>query len=177
MDNNKKNQWAIVQLHLVDRGLTYEQAALFHFIAKFEQKSGPVYASIPYIATQMRLSDRSVQRHIRTLIKLKFLKESSNGRNRWLSVNDAKLAGTHAKLAPIHAKLAPYDAKLAPDACQNGMLFTEGSTEDLFTENKFTEDYVQKIPSTDQRVTGKDAVLDKEAYQEFKKSLLARGLD
>jgi hypothetical protein len=142
MKRTSKNRWAVVELVFCDgdEGLSYEEAGVLHYIAKFEKRNGPVYASLPHISKDTRISERSVQRHIRKLIKLDFLHEKTTGRGRYLTANhakmasiiaaslisnDAKMASTDAKVADSDAKMASTHAKMAPDPCQNGMLHIE----------------------------------------------------
>ena len=137
MEDISINRWAVVELAFCDAGLSYEEAGLLHYIAKFEKNKGPVFAGLARISKDTRISERSVQRHIRKLIKLDFLQERTTGRSRYLTANhakmaaiiDANLAATHAKVASKDAKMAPTHAKLAPDPCQNGMLHIEVPTE------------------------------------------------
>ena len=105
--NTTKKTWGIVDFNLVDQGVPHLEAMVFHYIARFERNKKIVYASIPYVAKNLRLSERSTQRYIRNLIKLGFLKETTEGRTRYLQTT--------------HAKLAPTPAKLAGDPCQNGV--------------------------------------------------------
>lgn len=120
MDNNKKHTFALVDLELVKNGLSYEEAAIVHYIARFESNNKDCFASIPHIAEQLALSPRSTQRHIKKLIIEKVLFETTRGRGRFLITNGAKVASIK-KLT--HAKMAPYPCQNGiNDPCQNGML-------------------------------------------------------
>lgn len=115
-DNNKKHQIGIVDFSLVDQGLSHLEALVFQYVQRFEKNKHPCFASIPHIAAELRLPERSTQRYIRRLIKLGFLREAVRGRGRYLNT-------TRAKLAPIDAKLAcVIDAKPAHNRRQIGML-------------------------------------------------------
>lgn len=111
----KLTKWGVVDFKLVEAGIPHLEAMVYQFIKKFERTHGPIHASIPYVAKHLRMSPRSVQRHIQHLVKVGLLKETKNQRGRFLETTHAKLAplnscqtGTppHAKLAQTHAKLA-----------------------------------------------------------------------
>lgn len=168
MEDTSINRWAVVELAFCDVGLSYEEAGLLHYVAKFEKNKGPVFAGLARISKDTRISERSVQRHIRKLIKLDFLHERTTGRGRYLTANHAKMAsiiaasleaarakmeGTHAKMAPIDAKMAPTHAKLASDPCQNGMLHIEVPIE-VPTEATYRKEPTEVATSTSKLVTG-----------------------
>ena len=174
MEDTSINRWAVVELAFCDVGLSYEEAGLLHYIAKFEKNKGPVFAGLARIAKDTRISERSVQRHIRKLIKLDFLHERTTGRGRYLTANHAKMAsivsasleaarakveGTHAKLAPTDAKMAPTHAKMAPNPCQNGMLHIEVPIE-VHTETTYRREPTEVATSTSKLVTGFDLYKD-----------------
>ena len=198
MKGTSKNRWAVVELAFCDgdKGLSYEEAGVLHYIAKFEKSNGPVYASLPHISKDTRISERSVQRHIRKLIKLDFLHEKTTGRSRYLTTNHAKMASivaasravTDAKLASTDAKMASTHAKLASHPCQNGMLYIEGSIEDNLLKESIDPEYAYNALESDKDlelsksepnhpVTAKedsDEAREREKYLEFKKAILLK---
>lgn len=90
--HNKKRPFVIVYLDLVESGLTYEESAIIRYVERFEQSQKPCFASIPYIAKDLRLSERTIRRHLRRLIDLEYLKTIGKGRGRYLNTNSAKMA-------------------------------------------------------------------------------------
>ena len=90
--HNKKRPFVIVYLDLVESGLTYEESAIIRYVERFEQSHKPCFASIPYIAKDLRLSERTIRRHLRRLIDLEYLKTIGKGRGRYLNTNSAKMA-------------------------------------------------------------------------------------
>lgn len=115
-DHSKKHKIGIVDFSLVDQGLSHLEALVFQYVQRFEKNKRPCFASIPHIAEELRLPERSIQRYIRRLIKLGFLRETVKGRGRYLNTTRAKSALIDAKLAPV------IDAKPAHDPCQIGIL-------------------------------------------------------
>lgn len=112
----KKHQIGIVDFSLVDQGLSHLEALVFQYVQRFEKNKRPCFASIPHIAAQLRLPERSTQRYIRRLIELGFIRETVRGRGRFLNTTRAKSALIDAKLAPV------IDAKPAHDPRQIGIL-------------------------------------------------------
>lgn len=90
--HNKKRPFVIVYLDLVENGLTYEEAALIRYVERFEESNKPCFASIPYIAKDLRLAERTIRRHLRRLIDLEYLRATGKGRGRYLNTNAAKMA-------------------------------------------------------------------------------------
>jgi|688.fasta_scaffold213620_4 hypothetical protein len=90
--HNKKRPFVIVYLDLVENGLTYEEAALIRYVKRFEESNKPCFASIPYIAKDLRLAERTIRRHLRRLIDLEYLRATGKGRGRYLNTNAAKMA-------------------------------------------------------------------------------------
>lgn len=111
---NKKRAFVIVFFDLVEAGLSYEEAAIIQYVIRFEKSKKPCFASIPYIAKDLRLSERTTKRLLRKLINTNFLQESGRGRGRFLTTNGAKMAPMTG------AKVAPVRCQNGPDRCQNG---------------------------------------------------------
>jgi hypothetical protein len=195
MKRTSKNRWAVVELAFCDGdvGLSYEEAGVLHYIAKFAKRNGPVYASLPHISKDTRISERSVQRHIRRLIKLDFLHEKTTGRSRYLTANHAKmasivaasLASNDAKVASTNAKMASTHAKMAPNPCQNGMLHIEVPIEANYRKESidpalsfYKELGLVKDKSEPPKLSDAEEKARKERekaeYLEFKKSLLSK---
>jgi len=195
MKRTSKNRWAVVELVFCDgdEGLSYEEAGVLHYIAKFEKRNGPVYASLPHISKDTRIPARSVQRHIRKLIKLDFLREKTTGRSRYLTANHAKmasivaasLASNDAKMASTNAKMASTHAKMAPNPCQNGMLHIEVPIEANYRKESidpalsFNKELglVKDKPEASKLFEAEEKARkerEKAEYLEFKKSLLSK---
>ena len=115
-NDNKKHQIGIVDFSLVDKGLSHLEALVFQYVQRFEKNNRPCFASIPHIAAELRLPERSIRRYIKRLIELKFIRETVRGRGRYLNTTKAKTAPIAAKLATVIA------AKLAHDCGQIGQL-------------------------------------------------------
>lgn len=112
--HNKKRPFVIVYLDLVENGLTYEEAAIIRYVERFERSNKPCFASIPYIAKDLRLAERTIRRHLRRLIDLEYLRATGKGRGRYLNTNAAKMAGMNA------ANLATNTGQIVTDCGQNG---------------------------------------------------------
>jgi hypothetical protein len=115
-EDNKKHRIGIVDFALVDKGLSHLEALVFQYVQRFEKNKRPCFASIPHIAAELRLPERSIRRYIKRLIELKFIRETVRGRGRYLNTTKAKTAPIAAKLATVIA------AKLAHDCGQIGQL-------------------------------------------------------
>ncbi len=114
MEHTKKHRIGIVDFSLVDQGLSHLEALVYQYVQRFEKNKRPCFASIPYIASELRLSERSTKRHIKRLIAINMLRETTKGRGRYLNT-------TGAKMAPMNgAKNVTTGAKLSSDRCQNG---------------------------------------------------------
>lgn len=96
--HNKKRPFVIVYLDLVENGLTYEESAIIRYVERFEQSQKPCFASIPYIAKDLRLAERTIRRHLRRLINLKYLRATGKGRGRYLNINAAKMAANRGQI-------------------------------------------------------------------------------
>lgn len=115
--DNKKHRLGIVDFALVDAGLSHFEALIYSYVQRFEKNKRPCFASIPHIAAELRLSKPSTKRYIRRLITLKMLKETTNGRGRYLSttgikmipVNGIKLIGNGIKLISDRDQIDPWD--------------------------------------------------------------------
>jgi len=132
-NDNKKHQIGIVDFSLVDQGLSHLEALVFQYVQRFERNKRPCFASIPHIAAELRLPERSTKRYIRRLIELGFLRETVKGRGRYLNTTRAKSASIGAKLAPVNG------AKLANEWCQIGPLPIEVPIKVLPIENTNTD--------------------------------------
>jgi len=115
-ENNKKHRMGLVDFALVDQGLSHLEALIYQYVDRFQKNKRPCFASIPHIAAELRLPERSTQRYIRHLIELGFLRETVRGRGRYLNTTNAKTASIDAKLASV------IDAKPAHDQRQIGIL-------------------------------------------------------
>jgi hypothetical protein len=114
MKDSKKHRLGIVDFRLVDQGLSHLEALVYQYVQRFEKNKRPCFASIPHIASELRLSERSTKRFIKRLLALNMLRETTKGRGRYLNT-------TGAKLAPINgAKNVTTGAKLSTDRCQIG---------------------------------------------------------
>ena len=114
MKDSKKHRLGIVDFSLVNKGLSHLEALVYQYVQRFERNKRPCFASIPHIASELRLSERSTKRHIKRLIALNMLRETTKGRGRYLNT-------TGAKMAPMNgAKNVTTGAKLSTDWCQIG---------------------------------------------------------
>jgi len=106
MEHNKKHRIGIVDLRLVDQGLSHLEALVYQYVQRFERNRRPCFASIPHIAAELRLSEPSTKRYIKRLIQLGMLKETIKGRGRYLNTtginlipkNEINLIGTEINL-------------------------------------------------------------------------------
>ena len=97
-NHTKKTRWGIVDYDLVDQGIPILETVVYSYIKRYQRHRGPVWASIPHMARDLRMSESSVQRYIKHLLKVGLLKNSVKGRGRYLTVNDVKLTKTPVKL-------------------------------------------------------------------------------
>lgn len=106
MKDTKKHRIGIVDFRLVDQGLSHLEALVYQYVQRFEKNKRPCFASIPYIAAELRLSEPSTKRYIKRLIKIGMLRETTKGRGRYLNttgiktipMNGIKLIGNGIKL-------------------------------------------------------------------------------
>lgn len=91
MEHNKKHRIGIVDLRLVDQGLSHLEALVYQYVQRFERNRRPCFASIPHIAAELRLSEPSTKRYIKRLIQLGMLKETTKGRGRYLNTTEINL--------------------------------------------------------------------------------------
>lgn len=124
-NHSKKHRLGIVDFELVDGGLCHLEALIVQYVNRFERNRRPCFASIPHIAAELRLSERSTKRYIRRLIELGFLYETDKGRGRYLHTTGAKKVSNGGKLAPMTS------AKLAHEWCQIGPLPIKVPIKDL----------------------------------------------
>ena len=137
--NSKKHRVGIVDFTLVDAGLSHLEALVFQYVQRFERNKRPCFASIPYIATELRLPERTTRRYIKRLIKLKFLRETTKGRGRYLNTNAARTTPIPVKMASMNA------AKLAYDCGQIGQLPLEVPIEILPIKDTNTDPKLEKL--------------------------------
>ena len=113
MKDNKKHRLGIVDFRLVDQGLSHLEALVYQYVQRFERNKRPCFASIPHIASELRLSEPSTKRYIQRLIKLGMLRETTKGRGRYLNT-------TGIKTIPINGiNLSPNGIKMIGDRDQN----------------------------------------------------------
>jgi hypothetical protein len=124
MKHTKKRAFVIVYLDLVDHGLSYEEAAIVRYVERFERSKKPCFASIPYMAKDLRLSERTIRRCIRRLLQLEFLIETGKGRGRYLNTIAAKMAALNpAKMAGDSGQSVTDCGQIGRSDCgQNGRL-------------------------------------------------------
>ena len=92
MENNtKKHRLGIVDFALVDAGLSHHEAIVYSYVQRFEKNKRPCFASIPHIAAELRFSECSTKRHIRRLITLNLLRQTTKGRGRYLNTTGVKM--------------------------------------------------------------------------------------
>ena len=113
MKDNKKHRLGIVDFRLVDQGLSHLEALVYQYVQRFERNKRPCFASIPHIASELRLSEPSTKRYIQRLIKLGMLRETTKGRGRYLNT-------TGIKTIPMNGiNLSPNGIKMIGDRDQN----------------------------------------------------------
>lgn len=118
---NTKSKFIIVDLSLIDSGLTYEQAAIVAYIKRWE---GNCFASLAYIAHDLRLSETSTKRHIKRLLSDRILLEIPKGRGRVLAVNETELGQNDpGQNGPHPGQNGPDWGQNGPDPGQNGLLY------------------------------------------------------
>lgn len=116
MKNNRKRPFVVVYLDLVTLGLSYEEAALIRYVERFEKSGKPCFASIPYIAKDLRLTERTIRRHLKHLINLEYLRATGKGRGRYLNTKAAKMATNTGQIVTECGQNGRYDTG------QNGRL-------------------------------------------------------
>lgn len=178
-NNSKKTRFVIVDLSLIDAGLTYEEAALVAYVERFTKSGATCYAAIPYIATDLRLSERTVRRCLNSLLQSNFLIAKKKGRGRILErATAAKLATMNAaKMATMTpANLATNSGQSVTDCgqngrsdCgQNGRLYNNRST-NININNNYLNNNLLKSTITRARETDpfeEDEILDKDGWPE-----------
>lgn len=115
MKHTKKTRWGVADFDLVDKGIPILETIVYTYIKRFEKNKGPVWASIPHIARDVRMSESSVQRHIKHLLEVGLLKHKVKGRGRYLSAIPIKLTRIN------NVKLTTIPVKLTADSCQSDM--------------------------------------------------------
>lgn len=180
MENNtKKHRLGIVDFALVDAGLSHHEAIVFSYVQRFEKNKRPCFASIPHIAAELRFSECSTKRHIRRLITLNLLRQTTKGRGRYLNTTGVKMTSMTG------VNLHTNGVKMTLDRGQNE-LDDRGQNEPLPLKVLPIEDTNIKIPTESNTNTSKSISklksikkLDLESefrdpeYLEFKKRLLA----
>lgn len=173
MKRTKKTRWGVVDFALVDQGIPALETMVYSYIKRFQRTKGPIWASIPYIAKDLRMSESSVQRYIRHLIKVGLFKEESkgNGRGRYLTATPVKLTRD-----PCQPDTTPCQIDANPcqpdrgNPCQSDML-SKLSDRSYISEDKYRSE--QSIPAKADKETLKTRLAaEKEDYLNFKKSLL-----
>jgi biotin operon repressor len=122
--DTKKHHLGIVDFSLVDAGLSHHEALVFSYVQRFERNKRPCFASVPHIAAELRFSESATKRHIRRLITIGYLCETSKGRGRYLNTNGVKMNRMNGvNLASNGVKLNPYRGQNEPsDRGQNDLL-------------------------------------------------------
>lgn len=178
MKNNKKTRWGIVDFALVDQGIPPLETMVYSYVKRFQRTKGPIWASIPYIAKDLRMSESSVQRYIKHLIKVGLFKEESKGtgRGRYLSTTPVKLLGhpSQPDKTPCQSDANPCQPDRG-NPCQSDML-SKLSDRSYISEVKNRSDQSRQ-PQLKKQVAKVETQDDKDAYLEFKKSLLAKQAD
>lgn len=137
--HNKKHRIGIVDFSLVDAGLSHHEALIFSYVQRFERNKRPCFASIPHIAQELRFSESATKRHIRHLIAIGYLRETSKGRGRYLNTNGVKMNRMNeVNLAPNEVKMNPYTGQNEPN--------DRGQNEPLPLKVLPLETYQKKIP-------------------------------
>lgn len=139
MKDSKKHRLGIVDFSLVDAGLSHHEALIFSYVQRFERNKRPCFASIPHIAKELRFSESATKRHIRRLVTIGYLRETSKGRGRYLNTNGVKLNRMNGvNLAPNGVKMNPYTGQNDPN--------DRGQNEPLPLKVLPLETYQKKIP-------------------------------
>ncbi len=115
MKDNKKHRLGIVDFRLVDQGLSHLEALVYQYVQRFEKNKRPCFASIPHIASELRLSEPSTKRYIQRLIKLGMLRETTKGRGRYLNTTGIKTIPMNGiKTIPMNGiNLSPNGIKMS----------------------------------------------------------------
>ena len=140
MENNtKKHRLGIVDFALVDAGLSHHEAIVYSYVQRFEKNKRPCFASIPHIAAELRFSECSTKRHIRRLITLNLLRQTTKGRGRYLNTTGVKMTSMTG------VNLHTNGVKMTLDRGQNE-LGDRGQIEPLPLKVLPIEDTNTKIP-------------------------------
>ncbi len=184
MENNtKKHRLGIVDFALVDAGLSHHEAIVYSYVQRFEKNKRPCFASIPHIAAELRFSECSTKRHIRRLIALNLLRQTTKGRGRYLNMTGVKMSSMTG------VNLHTNEVKMTLDRGQNE-LGDRGQIEPLPLKVLPIEDTNIKIPievntnisksiyepmsnSKSLKNFDLESELERKEYLEFKKRLLA----
>jgi len=119
MKDNKKHRLGIVDFRLVDQGLSHLEALVYQYVQRFEKNKRPCFASIPHIASELRLSEPSTKRYIKRLIKLGMLRETTKGRGRYLNTTGIKtISMNEINLSPTGIKMSSNGINLIKDRDQ-----------------------------------------------------------
>lgn len=178
MKNSKKTRFGVVDFALVDQGIPPLETVVYSYIKRFQRTKGPIWASIPYIAKDLRMSESSVQRYIKHLIKVGLFKQESKGlgRGRYLSTTPLKLIGDPSQpdKTPCQSDATPCQPDRG-NPCQSDML-SKLSDRSYISEVKNRSDQSRQ-PQRKKQVVKVETKDDKNAYLEFKKSLLDKQVD
>lgn len=178
MKNSRKTRFGIVDFALVDQGIPPLETVVYSYIKRFQRTKGPIWASIPYIAKDLRMSESSVQRYIKHLIKVGLFKEESKGtgRGRYLSTTPIKLIGhpSQPDKTPCQTDANPCQSDRG-NPCQSDML-SKLSDRSYISEVKNRSDQSRQ-PQRKKQAAKVETEDDKDAYLKFKKSLLKKQID
>lgn len=123
MKDSKKHRIGIVDFRLVDQGLSHLEALVYQYVQRFEKNKRPCFASIPYIAAELRLSEPSTKRYIKRLIKIGMLRETTKGRGRYLNTTGIKTIPMNGiNLSPNGIKMSSNGINLIGEWDQNDPL-------------------------------------------------------
>lgn len=164
--DTKKHRIGIVDFSLVDAGLSHHEALIFSYVQRFERNKRPCFASIPHIAKELRFSESATKRHIRRLIAIKYLREISKGRGRYLNTNGVKMNRMNGvNLALNGVKMNPYPGQNDPN--------DRGQNEPLPLKVLPLETYQKKIPVA----AKKEAFVTKDGNYDWLKEKTGTSLD
>lgn len=116
-NDNKKHRIGIVDFALIDAGLSHHEAIVYSYVERFEKNKRSCFASIPHIAAELRFSECSTKRHIRRLITLNLLRQTTKGRGRYLNTTGVKMTldrgqielGDRGQIEPLPLEVLPIE--------------------------------------------------------------------
>lgn len=156
MKSNKKTRFGVVDFALVDQGIPPLETVVYSYIKRFQRTKGPIWASIPYIARDLRMSESSIQRYIKHLIKVGLFKQESkgSGRGRCLSTTPVKLIRD-----PSQPDKTPCQSDRG-NPCQSDML-SKLSDRSYISEVKNRSDQLNSYKQTQDKEPTVDNSVDK----------------